>query len=295
MPMKKLFTSIHFTWKKTILFAIIAGVYTGIMAMLPIVQNTSFWDITSTFEWWILFAIILIMNSTSNKDAALKCLVFFLISQPLVYLVQVPFSALGFGIFVFYKGWFIWTLFTPLMAYIGYYMKKDNLWGLLILSPMLVFLGVHAFNFLGQALAYFPRHFLSFLFCGFTMFLYVACIFSHKRERRLGFILCTVILIASIAANFIPGLQKSRTYDTVVKYSSDELYFDDTYRVYLEDEKYGNVHIIKEDIGYEEAYGIAAEFSGTGKTTLVLEDDTHRYVFDLDIGVNTYDLELIEP
>jgi len=85
---KKLFGGIDLNWKKLIIFAIIAGVYTAIMAMLPITKNTSFADIAISFEVWILFGILIIMNSKSAKDSALKCFIFFLISQPLVYLTQ---------------------------------------------------------------------------------------------------------------------------------------------------------------------------------------------------------------
>ncbi|MBR3250704.1 MAG: hypothetical protein IKF80_03260, partial [Erysipelotrichaceae bacterium] len=125
---KKLFGGIDLTWKKLIIFALIAGAYTALMAILPVTNNTSFEDITVYFEVWILFGIIIIMNSKSPMDSALKCFVFFLISQPLVYLLQVPFSALGFGIFTYYRYWFIWTLFTFPMGYIGYYMKQDKWW-----------------------------------------------------------------------------------------------------------------------------------------------------------------------
>lgn len=89
--MKKLFGEIDFTWKKLIVFAILAGVYTAVMALIPITKDTSFRDIAIHFEVWILFGIIIICNSKSSKDSALKCFIFFLISQPLVYLLQVPF------------------------------------------------------------------------------------------------------------------------------------------------------------------------------------------------------------
>ena len=73
---KKLFGGIDLNWKKLIIFAIIAGVYTAIMAMLPITKNTSFADIAISFEVWILFGIVIIMNSKSAKDSALKCFIF---------------------------------------------------------------------------------------------------------------------------------------------------------------------------------------------------------------------------
>ena len=51
--MKKFFGEIELTYIKIIIFAIIAGVYTAIMAMLPIAKDTSFSDLTVTFEVWI--------------------------------------------------------------------------------------------------------------------------------------------------------------------------------------------------------------------------------------------------
>lgn len=89
---------INLTWKKLIIFAVVAGVYTAIMAILPFTKETSFRDIAIMFEWWIFFGIIIITNSKSPLDSGLKCFVFFLISQPLVYLLQVPFSSMGLAI-----------------------------------------------------------------------------------------------------------------------------------------------------------------------------------------------------
>ena len=88
MKMRKLFGGINLTWKKLIIFAVIAAIYTAIVASIPALKYTSLTTLVATFEVWILFGIIIIMNSKSSKESALKCFVFFLISQPLVYLVQ---------------------------------------------------------------------------------------------------------------------------------------------------------------------------------------------------------------
>ena len=82
--MKKLFGQLNLTWPKLVIFAVIAGVWTGAMAALPFTKDTSFADISISFEWWVLFGILIIVNSQSPVDSALKCFVFFLISQPLV-------------------------------------------------------------------------------------------------------------------------------------------------------------------------------------------------------------------
>lgn len=76
---KKLFGGIDFTWKKLIVFAIIVAIYTAAMAIIPITKDTSFRDIAATLEWWILFGVIIISNSKSPKDSAIKCFTFFLI------------------------------------------------------------------------------------------------------------------------------------------------------------------------------------------------------------------------
>ena len=115
---KKVFGDVDLTWKKIIIFAIIAGIYTAIMSMLPIVKDTSFSDITVTFEIWILFGIFIIMNSKSAKDSALKCFAFFLISQPLVYLIQDVINRSNLFV-TYYRFWFIWTIATIPMGFIG--------------------------------------------------------------------------------------------------------------------------------------------------------------------------------
>ena len=144
--MKKLFGEINLTWKKLIIFAILAGVYTAVITLLPFTKDTSFRDIAVYLEWWILFGIIIICNSKSPLDSALKCFVFFLISQPLVYLIQVPFNDLGFGLFMYYKYWFLWTLACLPMGFIGYYIKKKNIISMIILLPMLLLISSKQFS-----------------------------------------------------------------------------------------------------------------------------------------------------
>jgi len=144
---KKLFGGIDLSWKKLIIFAIITAVYTATMAIFPITADTSFRDIAATLEWWILFGVIIICNSKSNLDSALKCFAFFLVSQPLIYLLQVPFSWQGWNLFSYYNYWFVVTLLTFPMGYIGYYIKKDNILSVIILLPMLILLSYYRYSF----------------------------------------------------------------------------------------------------------------------------------------------------
>ena len=293
--MKKLFGGLQITWPKLIIFAVICGVYTGVMAMLPATEDTSFRDISISFEWWILFAIILIVNSKSPLDSALKVFVFFLISQPLVYLVQAPFSPDGLGLFRYYPAWFRWTLLTFPMAFVGHFMKKDKWWGLLILAPMLLFLGWHYVNFCGEAVHFFPQHLLSALFCAATLIIYPLYIFKDRRIRIAGLVLSIAILLAGTVYAVLD--QRSHTYQTSLLSSGGsvcEIEYDDSYTVYLEDSEYGDV-----SIGYEEGiqdYIVRAEFKKAGDTVLVLQSpDGEQYLFDLTIGRDTYDVKPHEP
>ena len=284
---KKLFGGIDLTWKKLIIFAILAGVYTAVMAILPITKNTSFADITITFEVWILFGILIIMNSKSAKDSALKCFIFFLISQPLVYLIQVPFSSLGFGLFVYYKYWFIWTIAAIPMGFIGYYMKKDKWWGLVILTPMLILLGFHYSGFLGQIIYNFPYHLLSILFCIITLLIYPICIFNNKKIKITGLII-SILIILSMS---IIALTNNTVYNTIVLVNggSAGAVFDDSYNVYLEDKSYGKVYIIK-DQNIEE-YMVKAEFKRAGRTNIILEaPNGHKEIYEINIKNNSYDI-----
>ncbi|MBR2588607.1 MAG: hypothetical protein IKD77_05340 [Bacilli bacterium] len=285
--LKKAFGEINLTWKKLIIFAVIAGIYTAIMSLLPIAKDTSFADITITFEVWILFGIFIIMNSKSAKDSALKCFVFFLISQPLVYLLQVPFTSMGWQLFGYYRYWFIWTILCIPMGYIGWYMKKDKWWGLLILTPMLIFLGAHYSGFLKETMYNFPNHILSALFCLATLLLYPICIFKNKKIKIIGITISTVIILIMTGI----ALTSNTVYNTTVLVNggSTETVFDSSYNVYLEDSKYGKVYITYNES--LEDYVVNAEFKKAGKTNLILEDaNGNKTIFEIDIKNNSYEL-----
>ena len=287
--MKKLFGSLNITWPKLIIFAVAAGIYTGVMALLPIAQNTSFADISISFEVWVLFGILLIVNSKTPLDSALKCFVFFLISQPLVYLVQVPFNDRGWGLFVYYPPWFIWTLLTIPMGFVGYYMRKEKWWSLLILVPILGFVGYHYMGFFGEAISFFPNHLLSALFCAATMIIYPLFIFKDKKLRFTGLGVSIAILLVTSVLALIGGRS---TYDTTILSNGGSLNatFDDSYSAYLEDESYGRLKIVYEE--NIEDYMLQASFTKTGKTRVVLESPAgEKQYFDIEIGRNTYHIE----
>ena len=289
--MKKLFGGLNITWPKLIIFAVICGVYTGVMALLPITADTSFRDITTTFECWVLFGILIIVNSKSPLDSALKTFVFFLISQPLVYLVQAPFSPDGLGLFRYYPAWFRWTLLTFPMAFVGWYMKKDKWWGLLILGPMLLFVGYHYQRYFGEAWHFFPQHLLTAVFCAATLLLYPLYIFQDRRIRLVGLALSVVILLAATVWGIAD--QRSHSYNTDLLLSGSEtagVEFDDTWQASLADGSFGELSFRYEQA--IESWALHASLHKAGDTQLILESPTgERYVYDVTIGRDTYSIQ----
>ena len=196
--MKKLFGGINLTWKKLITFAVISGIYTAIMALLPFTKDTSFRDIAILFEWWIFFGIIIISNGKNPKDSALKCFVFFLISQPLVYLIQVPFSSMGWKLFGYYRYWFLWTLACLPMGFIGYFINKKNILSIIILLPMFFALILLGTGYLNRAFESFPHHLLSGISC-FAMIVVISLnLFDRLKYKIISLSSCLVIALVII-------------------------------------------------------------------------------------------------
>lgn len=281
---QKLFGGLNLTWPKLIVFSIIAGAYTAIMEILPVTNDTSFADIRATFEVWILFGILIIMNSKSPIDSASKCFVFFLISQPLIYLIQAPFNSMGFDFFQAYGPWFICTLFTFPMGFIGYFMKKNKWWGLFILTPILLLLGGLLSHYIIEIPFTFPFHLLTILFCFTTLLLYPLCIFSNKKVKIAGVIISTIIIFVMLTIAFI----YRPVYNTTILVSNNDVFFDEKCNAYLENDAIGKVNIEYNETF--ERYVINAGFTRKGKTNLIIVDENDKKtVYELSVGHNTYD------
>ena len=283
--MKKIFGGINLSWPKVIVMAIIIGIYTAIMAMIPIVKDTSFSDLTVTFEVWIFLGIFIIINSKSAIDSALKCFIFFLISQPLVYLIQDIIK--NSNLFMtYYRFWIPWTIATIPMGFIGYYMKKDKWWGLLILIPMLLLTGEECDGYFSKTMFSFPRHLLTTIFCISALIIYPLAIFKNKKIKIVGETISVIIIIIMSVICFI----NPPIYSTDILYDGEKYQFDDSYKVYLVDNKYGDLSIKYEDS--LEAWKVHAEFKKAGKTEFVLESpDGEKTKFDIYIRRDTYSIK----
>ena len=76
--LEKLFGGIKMTWPRLILFAIISGVVTALIALL-VPEGNSIRQVAVTFEIWIVLAIIIVVNCKTPPEAACKTFVYFLI------------------------------------------------------------------------------------------------------------------------------------------------------------------------------------------------------------------------
>ena len=195
--LRKVFGGLEMSWRNVIAFAIIMGTWTALMALL-VPDGNSFHDIVATPEWWVLPAIFIIVNCKKPVEAALKTFVFFLISQPLVYLIQVPFNSMGWQLFQFYKYWFIITLLTLPGAFIGWFIKHDKWYSGIILSVMTFFLAYTAFGYVKGFEQHFPDHLISVIYCFVSILFYIFVIFKDKIPRLITLAITIIAMLATV-------------------------------------------------------------------------------------------------
>lgn len=164
--MNKIFGGIRMKWITVILFAVITGIYTGLIMLVPALKETSFQDIGISYEWWVLFAVIIVVNCEKSTEAMIKCFVFFLISQPLVYAVEIVFGNMTLHTAIgYYEFWFKLTLLCLPGGFLAFYAKKQNLFGSIVLGLGNTILCVMGLDYCVRTKADFPHHLLTAIFC----------------------------------------------------------------------------------------------------------------------------------
>jgi hypothetical protein len=194
--MKKIFGDLKMNWLTVIVFAIITGVYTGFVMSIPAFENTSIQDIGVTYEWWVIFAVIVVVNCKKSYEAAFKCFVFFLISQPLVFVTEVLMKHItsDLALYYYFGIWFKATLFTLPGGLIAYYCKKQNLIGTIILgigNAIQVIMGVYYAN---SAITDFPHHILTVIICFVSVFVMSFSIQKDRKNQIISILLPFVLL-----------------------------------------------------------------------------------------------------
>lgn len=280
----KLYGGINLTWLRLVLYAIGTAVLTTIFLVLPIFKGTSFSRMGETLEAWIFFAIIIIANCKKPLESALKTFVFFLISQPLIYLFQVPFSWQGWGLFQYYKHWFILTLLTFPAAFIGWYIKKKNWASLIILMPMLVLLAVICEDGLKQVIHQFPNLLIMVLFCIAQILIYVYT-FTEKMPQRIVGLSVLVVIVA------VTLLMPKKVEFSSSQFLPDNPVLTENATVTVENSEVAGISI--SGVGEDSTILIQAHDYGTTSFTIKDGDKEYRYdinIYEDDTGVSQIDI-----
>lgn len=259
------------SWPVTVMYAVAAALLTSIFLILPVFKDTSFARMGVTFEAWIFFAVIIMANCRTPLESALKTFVFFLISQPLIYLIQVPFTVLGWQIFMYYRYWFIWTLLTLPMAYIGWYITKKNWLSLLILAPVLCYLTWLYVDGFKTSYSHFPRMLVMALFCLLQVLIYLY-VFTEKTVQKL------IGLLAPLAVMFALTLITPEADINTTQFLPGDPVLSEEASVTVDDPE---ITVQIEKTGEDSMIGIQAKKYGT--TAFTITDGGNEYHYSLEI------------
>ena len=202
----KLFGGLNITWLKTILFALVAGIITGLVASIPAIENTSLHDIAVSYEWWLIFAFVIASNSEKSWESALKTFLFFLISQPFCFLTEVALGHLTMDMALYYYGsiWGPATILTLPGGFIAYYIQKQNILGCIILglgNTIQILMGVAYIVPLVQNP---PFHLITILVCFASVIVMTLSIQKSRKNQIITFLIAILVsagLIALVLAN----------------------------------------------------------------------------------------------
>ena len=270
--LNKLYGGIRFTWPRLIAYAVAAAALTAVFLIFPVFENTSFNRMGVDMEAWIFLAILIMANCKTPLESALKTFVFFLISQPLIYLLQVPFSFMGWGLFRYYGFWFRLTLLTFPMAFVGWYITKKNWLSLLILAPVLAFLGSVFFEALRETVLCFPRLLVTALFCLAQILLYLYLFTSNVWQKIVG------LLAALAAVTFLLATTTAVDINGTMFLPNDPV-LSEAAVVSVEDPDFASVSV--ESTGTDSMVRIQS--TKLGSTAMTIQDGQTEYHYLLEI------------
>ena len=196
--LEALFLRTKMTWKTVLLLALGCGVAVGLLMVPQALAFTSLQQPGISFKFWIFMALLIILNCEKPWEAGVKTFVFFLISQPLIYLVQVPFSPWHWDLLRYYPRWGLITLLTLPGAALGWYVRKEKWYSVLLLAALNVILCLELPSSVRALAEGFPRYLLSTAFIVFELVFFTLLLFKNKKLRALSFALTLVLLAGSV-------------------------------------------------------------------------------------------------
>ncbi len=188
--------NIKMTWLKVIIMALAFGAGTAAIALIPIFKGTSIYNIAVCFEFWFVPAVLIGINCKKPLEAALKVFVFFLISQPLVYVIQLLFGALSIADFWnYYRYWLVWT-FLMLPGGVVVWLGANKSWigtlDAIVASAFLFFIEFsgHFSTLLNDG---FPHQLLACIFI-LVEVVFIILIFAEETKQKIIAFICAALL-----------------------------------------------------------------------------------------------------
>lgn len=205
--LKKLFSETGISWLRVIVFAVVLGLYTGVICLFPAIRETSLHDIAVSYEFWVLFAVIIVVKCRKNWEAALKCFLFFLISTPLCYAIQVLVGSLEMDKAIMYaRNWMLPVFATLPGGFIAWYCKKQNTFGAVILGLGNTIIAVMTLYYLGQFLRHMPYHLITIIVDILMIIMMSVCIQKEKKNRIISLIIPAVLGGGIFVLNIFTGI-----------------------------------------------------------------------------------------
>jgi len=192
--LKKIFLETEMTWKRVIVFSLVCGIVTGLLMLPDFLDDTSLQMPGISYEFWIFFALYIALNCDKPFEAGLKTFVGFVISQPVIYLAQVPFSEYGWQLMRYYPSWIIPTILTFPGGAVAWFTKKGNLLSAFILSIANAILCTFLPFSVSTVIESFPHMLLTTLFMAGEILVFTLLLLPKKRERVLAFAIAAIVL-----------------------------------------------------------------------------------------------------
>ena len=140
--------------------------------------------------------------------------------------------------------------------------------------------------YLSKTMFSFPRHLLTTIFCISTLIIYPLVLFKNKINKLIGVLISIIIIIVMTFICFL----KPQIYSTEILMNGDNYQFDDSYKVYLTDNSYGDLKIIYMDS--IDTWMVHADFKKSGNTEFILESPSgNKKTFNITIKEHTYKVE----
>ncbi len=205
--LKKLFGGLNMSWLFVVVFALVVGVYSGVVGALPATDGTSFHDIAVSQEAWVIFAFIIVTNCKKSWEAALKVFAFFLISQPVFYLVDVAMGGISaeFALQCYVNIWGPATLLTLPGGFIAYFIQKQNPLGWVILGMGCALQALLGMAYVVMMLRNPPFHLLTVLLCFGSIFAFTFGIQRDKRGRIATLAICAGVILLVLVGLKLTG------------------------------------------------------------------------------------------